>query len=147
MQSWYYKGDLINAENLPENTVGFVYLIKNVTKEHLDKQPYLYIGKKSTISERTKKLGKRAIANLKDKRSSKKIKVVSQSDWEKYNGSNKDLLMDISNGDIIEKIIIEFCYSKTQLTYLETKHLFCNDVLEDDKYYNSNILGKFYKTI
>ena len=144
--SWYYKNEIITSENLPENAVGFVYLITNLTKKELGNEPYLYIGKKSLYSETTKTLGKRAIAQLKDKRSSKKIKIVKESNWSNYNGSNKELLLDISSGDKVKRTILEFCYSKTQLTYAETRALFCNDVLEDNRYYNSNILGKFYKT-
>ena len=145
--SWYYNNKELTDEEIPNNAVGFIYLIENLTKKELNKEPYLYIGKKSMISERTKKLGKRAIANLTDKRSSKKVKTITESNWREYNGSNKELLEDIKSGNLVNKYILEFCFSKTQLTYLETKHLFCSNVLEDARYYNSNILGKFYKTI
>ena len=39
----------------------------------------------------------------------------------------------------------EIGLNKKHLTYLETKYLFQMEVLENpDKYYNDNILGKFF---
>jgi hypothetical protein len=37
------------------------------------------------------------------------------------------------------------CKTKKQLTYWETKSLFHYNVLEDERYMNDNILGKFYR--
>ena len=41
--------------------------------------------------------------------------------------------------------ILEFAFNKKHLTYLETKYLFCNNVLENEEYINDNILGKFFR--
>ena len=41
--------------------------------------------------------------------------------------------------------ILRFVFNKKELTYFETKELFINEVLENTKYLNDNILGKFYR--
>ena len=46
--------------------------------------------------------------------------------------------------DFVREIII-FTSTKKQLTYFETKLQFVNEVLENDEYLNSNILGKFFR--
>ena len=46
--------------------------------------------------------------------------------------------------DFTREIII-FTSTKKQLTYFETKLQFVNEVLENDEYLNSNILGKFFR--
>ena len=48
-------------------------------------------------------------------------------------------------GIIINRNILVICYSKTELTYQETKLQFINEVLEKDEFLNANILGRFYK--
>ena len=59
--------------------------------------------------------------------------------------------MELSKKDIAsenwEKRILEFVPNKKLLTYYETKHLFINNVLEDNysTHINDNILGKFYR--
>ena len=45
----------------------------------------------------------------------------------------------------LNKQILEVAFNKKHLTYLETKWLFQLEVLEQpEKYYNDNILGKFF---
>lgn len=145
---WLYKGRKIsNLEDFPEGSISFIYRIINISKENnLDFIPYKYIGYKNIYSTITKKLGKKEIANLSDKRKSKVKQISKESNWLEYNSSCKPLLEDISKGDQIRKEILHICYSKIETTYMETKLLFENNVLEDPYYYNNNILGKFYKT-
>ena len=67
--------------------------------------------------------------------------VVKPSDWRKYTGSSK-----LTQGKtIIRRTVLITAQSKRHLTYLETKALFCLNVLEDDTYLNENCLGKFFK--
>ena len=77
-----------------------------------------------------------------------KQKVITESDWKDYFGSHvkiKELVKE-SNGDDWEKRILEFVPNKKLLTYLECKHLFIKEVLENrTNYINDNILGKFYR--
>lgn len=120
---------------------GFVYWI-------LFSNGQMYLGKKNFYSERNVKKGKRELAAMADKRGSKKKKVVKESDWKKYYGSfkNTELVEKLKSGEITIKTrqIIDIAFSKSHLTYLETKYLFSFDVLLDEMYINDNILGKFY---
>lgn len=111
--------------SIPENAIGFVYLITNTQN---DKK---YIGKK--IFHFTKTIQK----NLKKK----KIKV--ESDWKTYNGSNENLLNDIKlNNPELKKEILEICYSKSSLSYIEAYQQFMTNCLIDPTYYNNWISVK-----
>ena len=103
-----------------------------------------YIGKKNFYSKRKKKFGKKALAAITDKRT-KKYEVVTKLDYEKYFSSNAILKGAHKKGIVIHRIILKICYSKTELTYQETKYQFQHEVLEKDEYLNANILGRFYK--
>ncbi len=119
--SWKYRGKIINSIedikglNLPFVVIGFVYEVQyNPTGEK-------YVGKKVLSFNRK-------LPPLKGKKRPRR--VVKESDWKSYCGSNK---------------ILQFCSSKKQLTFYETLWQFNKKVLEDAKYLNENILGKFYK--
>lgn len=137
---WLYKTEKIdNINNIPKGSFGFVYLITNLTNGKM------YIGCKTLFSRRKRKFGKREIAAMTDKRLKKYEIVVKESNWLDYTGSNKQLNADIAKGHKIKKEILCFAVDKKNLTYLETKELFKNNVLETSQFYNDNILGKFYK--
>ena len=129
---WFYKGVVFTDKNIPENAVGFVYKMQAI----IDGKHVKYIGKK--------KFGKKALAALTDKRS-KKYEIVTKLDYQKYFSSNKVLKDAHKKGIIINRNILVICYSKTELTYQETKLQFINEVLEKDEFLNANILGRFYK--
>jgi len=126
-------------EMIPENAVGFVYLMTAI----VDGKFVKYIGKKNFYSDVKTKLGKKEMPT--DKRL-KQYKRVRKFTYKNYYSSNEVLKEHYKNGGKIERIIIEIAYSKIKLTYLEVKHQFINEVLEDESYLNNNILGKFYKT-
>ena len=137
---WEYEGLLISE--IPDTeAVGFVYEI--TYKDPKTGQVSKYIGKKNFYSVRNVKKGKRELAAMTDMRGSKKKQVIKESNWLKYQSSHEDLKK--AEPFYLEKKILVLCYSKSELTYQETKHLFVNEVLEKDEYLNSNILGKFYK--
>jgi hypothetical protein len=126
-------------EMIPENAVGFVYLMTAI----VDGKFVKYIGKKNFYSDVKTKLGKKEMPT--DKRL-KQYKRVRKFTYKNYYSSNEVLKEHYKNDGKIERIIIEICYSKIELTYKEVKHQFINEVLEDESYLNNNILGKFYKT-
>lgn len=126
-------------EMIPEKAVGFVYLMTAV----IDGKFVKYIGKKNFYADVKTKLGKKEMPT--DKRL-KQYKRVRKFTYKNYYSSNEVLKEHYNNDGKIERIIIEIAYSKIQLTYLEVKHQFINEVLEDESYLNNNILGKFYKT-
>ena len=151
--TWSYQGRVITSiEDMPEGTYGFIY---EVIYKPTDTR---YIGKKVLYFERNKRLGKKALNALMEERAEKgvrgrvplKQKVVSESDWVSYFGSQKEILTlskEDNAGENWEKRILQFVPNKKLLTYYETKYLFKNGILEDkdSSHINDNILGKFFR--
>ncbi len=151
--TWTHQGRVITSINdMPEDTYGFIYEV--IYKPTGIK----YIGKKVLYFERNKRLGKKALNALREERAEKglrgrvpiKQKVISESDWVDYFGSQKEILTlskEDNAGENWEKRILQFVSSKKLLTYYETKYLFKNGILEDkdSTYINDNILGKFFR--
>ena len=151
--TWNYQGRVITSiSDMPEDTYGFIYEV--IYKPTGIK----YIGKKVLYFERNKRLGKKALNALREERAEKglrgripiKQKVISESDWIDYFGSQKEILTlskEDNAGENWEKRILQFVPSKKLLTYYETKYLFKNGILEDkdSTYINDNILGKFFR--
>ena len=146
---WNYKGLPVESiEDFPEGTYGFIY---EVTHTPSGKK---YIGKKVLYFNRTKKLTKKETELLREERKAKGIggrvpmkkTVTKESDWKKYYGSNKEIQEMIKEGKSSEFIreILFFVPSKKLLTYYETKLLFKYEVLENENYFNRDILGKFH---
>lgn len=67
--------------------------------------------------------------------------------WQSYYGSSDLIKQDIKTygKESFSREIIHVAYSQRELTYYETKLQFIYEVLESDAWYNSNILGRFYK--
>jgi hypothetical protein len=104
-----------------------------------------YIGKKAFQHTTNKKLGKKELAGIpvtRGKRPTKK-QVIKESDWKTYYGSSNEI--KLLPKDEMKRYVIMLCKTKKQLTYCETKYLFQYNVLEDDRFINDNILGKFYR--
>jgi hypothetical protein len=131
---WLYKDKEINSiEDMPADTFGFVYLVTHTPSGKK------YLGKKQLISNRT-------LPPLKG--SKRKRKVQKESDWKTYYGSQSEVKQLVKESkdklEFVREILI-FTSTKKQLTYFETKLQFVNEVLENDEYLNSNILGKFFR--
>jgi len=142
MPNWLYKNtEISELSQFPSAAVGFVYLITNTTNGKV------YVGKKILHNRLTKKLTKKEISEWeKPGRVPKKKKIVKESNWLEYNGSNQNLLEDIKNLGInhFTKEILEICYTKKQLTYYEEYWQFKLEVLHTDAY-NDSIAGRFFK--
>ena len=151
--TWTYQGRVITSiKDMPEGTYGFIY---EVIYKPTDVR---YIGKKVLYFERNKRLGKKALKALQEERSKQglrgrtptKQKVITESDWKDYFGSQKEILT-LSKKDNSsknwEKRILQFVPSKKLLTYYETKYLFEKGILENkySAHINDNILGKFFR--
>ena len=73
--------------------------------------------------------------------------IRTESDWQKYWGSNKQLLADVKEygEENFDRWILTQCKTKKQLTYWEMHHQCKEEVLiGTHRSYNDNILGKFF---
>lgn len=138
--SWLYKGEVFTDSKIPEGAIGFIYEMEAI----IDGKAVRYIGKKNFYSTTKKKLGVKALANMEDKRA-KKYTIQVKTNYQNYFSSNKVLQDAHKNGVPIKRFMVRICFSKTELTYHETKYQFVREVLEKEEYLNANILGRFYK--
>jgi hypothetical protein len=135
--SWIYQGTPVNE--LPEETVGFVYIITN------NLSGKKYIGKKLA------KFAKTTYKTVKLKNGTKKKKKIRSkvdSDWLTYWSSSEDLKADVAalGEDKFSREILRYCNSKNKLSYYEAKYQFEYDVLLDEnKWYNGWISVKVRK--
>jgi hypothetical protein len=138
--SWVYKGEVFNDSKIPEGALGFIYEMEAI----IDGKAVRYVGKKNFYSTTKKKFGVKALANMEDKRA-KKYTIQVKPNYQNYYSSNKVLQDAHKAGVIIKRFMVRICFSKTELTYHETKFQFVREVLEKEEYLNANILGRFYK--
>ena len=132
---WLYENTQI--ETLPEDCVGFVYLITNKLSGRK------YIGKKlAKFSKTTYKVVK--LKNGNKKRT--KIRSKIDSDWQLYYGSNDQLNKDIAElgADNFTREILFYCTSKATCSYIEAREQFNHKVLESDDYYNGQIVCRIH---
>ena len=132
---WLYENIQIDA--LPEDCVGFVYLITNNVSGKK------YIGKKlAKFSKTSYKVIKLKNGNKKRK----KIKSKIDSDWQLYYGSNDQLNQDILalGADNFTREILFYCKSKAECSYVEAREQFNHRVLESDDYYNGQIVCRIH---
>ena len=128
--TWLYENQPV--ETLPEDCVGFVYLITNVTNERK------YIGKKlAKFSKTTQKTVKLKNGTKKKK----KIRSKVDSDWRDYYGSSPELTKDIElfGKDNFNREILYYCKSKSECSYIEAREQFSRRVLESKDWYNGHI--------
>ena len=140
MSKWSYQGQDFESSMIPEGAEGFVYEMQAIINGKLVR----YIGKKNFYSTTKKRMGKKAVAQLQDKRS-KKYTIQKKLSYLDYYSSNAELKAAHKAGINVRRFIIKICFSKTELTYYETKYQFIREVLESDEFLNGNILGRFYK--
>jgi hypothetical protein len=126
--SWIFESQPV-YETVLDDYVGFVYCITNL----IDNKKY--IGKKLLKFRRTKVV------------KGKKKKLLVESDWKKYWGSNKNLIADVEalGEDKFAREILKFCKSKGECNYYEAKLQFERAVLETDTYYNDWIMVRVHK--
>lgn len=138
--NWVYNGKSIDSiEQLPKSSYGFVYLITI----SLDGKELYYIGRKNLKTVRKVKLGKKELAQIKDKRLKKYKVVEKESDWKTYTGSNKALSAIITQYGAeklkMKKEILEVCFSELELKWKEVKQIICSGAMESTQYFNDNV--------
>ena len=125
------------VETLPDDCVGFVYIITNL------KTNRKYVGKKlAKFSKTTYK----TVVLKNGKKKKKKIRSKIDSDWKDYYGSSKELNEDVEKLGIenFKREILFFCKSKAECSYVESREQFSRKVLESDDYYNNNIMCRIH---
>ena len=127
---WTYKGTEVVA--LPEDCIGFVYIIVNVLSGRK------YIGKKLA------KFSKTTYKTVKQKngiKKRKKIRSKIDSDWQEYYGSSPELTADVIKLGTknFSREILFYCRSKSECSYIEAREQFTRRVLESADYYNGHI--------
>ncbi len=129
---WLYQGTTFTSDDIGDQ-FGYVYRITNIQS---GKQ---YIGRKYFVQKRKPRGGGR--------------RRTSESNWKKYWGSSKELNGDRKRlgSDSFTREIISTHATAGKVNYEETRQLFINNVLTEaldngePAYYNSNILGRYYK--
>ena len=127
---WYFQKTVV--ESLPEDCVGFVYLITcNLTGR-------MYIGKKLAKFSKT---AYKTVVLKNGTKKKKKIKSKIDSDWMTYYGSSIELSKDIElfGEENFTREILFYCKSKAECSYIEAREQFARRVLESDEYYNRQI--------
>jgi hypothetical protein len=128
--TWFYHNTPV--ETLPEECVGFVYLITNNLTGRK------YIGKKLAKFSRTTQKTVKLKNGTKKK---KKVRTKVDSDWRDYYGSSPELSQDIQQlgTENFTRQILYYCTSKAQCSYIEAREQFDRKVLESIDYYNGQI--------
>ena len=127
---WIYKEHPV--EELPDNCVGFVYLITNNLSGRK------YIGKKlAKFSKTTYK----TVTQKNGIKKRKKIRSKIDSDWREYYGSSPELTADVNKlgTENFSREILYYCKSKSECSYIEAREQFTRRVLESADYYNGHI--------
>ena len=126
---WLYESTTVNE--LPEECVGFVYLITNNISGRK------YIGKKLAKFSRSR-------PPLKGKKNRRRYKI--ESDWRDYWGSNEELKADVEElgTENFTKQILYYCKTKAECSYIEAREQFERKVLESKEYYNGIIQVKVH---
>lgn len=128
--TWLYLNQPV--ETLPEDCVGFVYIITNLTNNRK------YIGKKlAKFSKTTQRTVKLKNGNKKKQ----KIRSKVDSDWRDYYGSSPELTRDVEQlgKHNFQREILYYCQSKAECSYIEAREQFSRKVLESADYYNGHI--------
>jgi hypothetical protein len=129
---WLYQGSNFTSDDI-DDKFGFVYCITNNTNGRM------YIGRKYFWKFRTPR--------------GKKRKVKSESDWKNYYGSSPELKEEIQRlgRHNFSRVMLSLHHTAGKTNFEETKQLFVKNVLTESlddgtpKYYNSNILSRYFK--
>ena len=122
---WIFNDEPFTSD-LISDFVGFVYVIECA----VDKR--LYIGRKYFYSRRKTK--------------GKTRRVKNESNWKSYYGSSEKLkeMVDYYGKDKFRRIILSLHITEGDCNYEEVRLQFQHNVLEDIRFLNDNINGKWH---
>lgn len=135
---WYYNEQALTE--LPEDKIGFVYLITNLTTGRR------YIGKKLSKFSRVKY---KMVTQKNGVKKRKRIRSKIDSDWQTYWSSSPEVQADVKQlgENKFRREILYFADSKGQLSYLEAREQFHRQVLENpDHWYNGIIQCRIHRS-
>lgn len=135
---WYYNDQVLTE--LPEEKIGFVYLITNLSTGRC------YIGKKLSKFSRVKY---KMVTQKNGIKKRKKIRSKIDSDWQTYWSSSPEVQADVKQlgENTFRREILYFADSKGQLSYLEAREQFHRQVLENpDSWYNGIIQCRIHRS-
>ena len=135
---WLFEGSEIT--DLPDDKVGFVYLITNLDTGRR------YIGKKLSKFSKVKY---KVITQKNGIKKRKKIRSKVDSDWQTYWSSSPEVQADVLTlgEDKFTREILYFADSKGSLSYLEAREQFARQALENPtNWYNGIIQCRIHRS-
>ena len=135
---WLFEGTEIT--DLPDDKVGFVYLITNLVTGRR------YIGKKLSKFSKVKY---KVITQKNGIKKRKKIRSKIDSDWQTYWSSSPEVQADVKalGPDKFTREILYFADSKGSLSYLEAREQFARQALENPtSWYNGIIQCRIHRS-
>jgi hypothetical protein len=123
---WEFNGKPFNTDDIGKY-VGYVYVIESLIDGKL------YIGRKYFYSRRKPKGATR--------------RVKKESDWKTYYGSSDTVkkLIEEHGKENFRRVILSLHTTEGDCNYEEVRQQFLNNVLEDDRFLNENINGKWHR--
>ncbi len=128
--NWIYKEKVLDENDIPEQAIGFIYLIRQISTGKK------YIGRKMLTAASSKKVN------------GKVKKCRKESDWKTYWSSSpqiKEWISTAGGTQDFTKEILGFCSSKSEMVYMEECLLYHTDALLKDNWINENIRAKIMK--
>ena len=135
---WLFEGTEIT--DLPDNKVGFVYMITNLDTGRR------YIGKKLSKFSKVKY---KVVLQKNGIKKRKKIRSKVDSDWQTYWSSSPEVQADVLalGEDKFTREILYFADSKGSLSYLEAREQFARQALENPtNWYNGIIQCRIHRS-
>jgi hypothetical protein len=135
---WLFEGTEIT--DLPDDKVGFVYLITNLVTGRR------YIGKKLSKFSKVKY---KVVLQKNGIKKRKKIRSKIDSDWQTYWSSSPEVQADVKalGPDKFTREILYFADSKGSLSYLEAREQFARQALENPtNWYNGIIQCRIHRS-
>jgi len=122
---WTYNGEIVDdISKTPKDSFSFIYKI--------------------TLEDGRYYFGKKFMWKPKYTSGVKKGQSKGQYPWQNYKGSSKTLLEFLKIGMGYSKEILQFCYSKAETTYEESRIILCSNGLVDPNCFNFWVSCKVY---